>query len=399
MKKVLAFLGIIPEYENQIELENKINNIVINSGKYCYLLVVAAQLSMLILSLNFTDGISIKPDKLSYFPHYAFLFLLSISMLLFDFIWHKKKNNNTRLYKNVLFIYIILIGLWCCAITLLDLRYSTNITVFTYVLMFISASSFLKPWKSIVLYCLCTALLNLSIQHFYNFDTTTLINMAINTLSVMGFAILISTILYRSKLNSCKNEIIIANQYEQIAQINAQLNKEVMTDGLTGLYNRRYLHEIGQSNLQKNLSKGHKIICLMMDIDFFKKLNDFHGHTAGDICLEQISKVIKDFYSDKSSQIVRYGGEEFLIFRWDADINTVYQEADQVRKLIENHRFTVNDNVNISMTISIGLSKVMDTLCKDAVCTLDTIIKEADTALYAAKASGRNRVEIYSAKE
>lgn len=116
--------------------------------------------------------------------------------------------------------------------------------------------------------------------------------------------------LYRNRVFTYYDKLLISQQYEEISHINNLLNDKVMTDDLTKMNNRRYLEDI----LQKLISHANQepITGMMIDIDYFKQFNDNYGHQKGDYCLQNIAKVILDFTSSENEHAIRYGGEEFL---------------------------------------------------------------------------------------
>ncbi len=122
---------------------------------------------------------------------------------------------------------------------------------------------------------------------------------------------------------------------------------------------------------------------LLLDIDHFKKINDTYGHDKGDFVIKKISDLMQK--NIRSSDIcARWGGEEFIILASNSDLISAVELANNLKKLIENCEFEMNDNV----TVSIGVSNM------DKYLELDDLLKFVDNALYKAKENGRNRVEI-----
>jgi diguanylate cyclase (GGDEF)-like protein len=157
-------------------------------------------------------------------------------------------------------------------------------------------------------------------------------------------------------------------------------------DVLTGLYTRRAFYEHAEKQLKASIRSRIKFAILVGDLDGFKSINDLFGHHAGDMALKCVSNVIKE--TVRASDIAgRVGGDEFIFYL----PNTTLLEAEsfgvRLVKNIHNTSFSYENNV-ISLSISIGLvtSPVEDDL------HIDTLIKEADNALYRAKKSGKNRV-------
>ncbi len=164
------------------------------------------------------------------------------------------------------------------------------------------------------------------------------------------------------------------------------LKKQNIKDALTGLYNRRYLDEI-LPKILANANRNHsKVGFLMIDIDYFKKINDTYGHDIGDKVLKETSFIILNSIR-KSDIAIRLGGEEFLVILTNIkDAQDAYKVAQKIRQNIQKRKIS-----NINITASIGISIYPD-LCKDS----KTCIKYADLALYKAKNSGRNQVIIFN---
>lgn len=167
-----------------------------------------------------------------------------------------------------------------------------------------------------------------------------------------------------------------------------KLKELAMYDGLTELYNHRRLIELFEKEYNKQLEMKQGICFAMLDIDFYKRINDNFGHISGDIILKEISSIIKS--SVRSCDIVgRYGGEEFGIVFPDIDLDGALRLCEQIRKNIEQHEFNIRNN-SIKITISIGICFKSP---KEHI-KYNEMIEKADKALYKAKNNGRNKVEI-----
>lgn len=169
---------------------------------------------------------------------------------------------------------------------------------------------------------------------------------------------------------------------------NYQLSLEMaITDQLTGLYNRRYLVS-HLDTLMRNAAEHHKPISfLIMDIDFFKAVNDTHGHAVGDEVLAEAARRIQRNVRG-IDLACRYGGEEFVVAMPDTDLSFAYSVAERLRKEVAEEPFKVStSDGEISITISIGV-----TSNEGVEDTAEELLKRADEALYQAKRDGRNRV-------
>lgn len=160
-----------------------------------------------------------------------------------------------------------------------------------------------------------------------------------------------------------------------------EIEKRTTIDHLTKLYNRLGADKILEREFSFAQRYKTSFSVAMVDIDFFKKINDTYGHQAGDSVLIQIAKILQQMTRQTDSP-TRFGGEEFLIILPQTNENGAYMLAQNLRKKIENFNFLVKENI----TASFGVASFCDN------DTIQTIIKRADEALYEAKNSGRNKV-------
>ena len=166
-----------------------------------------------------------------------------------------------------------------------------------------------------------------------------------------------------------------------------ELFTQASTDPLTGLFNRRQFELM--ANTQVSLAKRHKTsyCILMLDIDHFKKVNDTYGHDAGDEVLKYIALVLKTSLRE-SDILARYGGEEFILFLPHTSPTEGWHVAERLRTSVEQSSIFSNEKT-LNVTISLGLSNSLDG-------NLSLVIKEADTALYESKTTGRNKTTLYT---
>jgi len=194
------------------------------------------------------------------------------------------------------------------------------------------------------------------------------------TLNLQFIAYFIFGIILIKKIETLQKETFI---YEKM------LIKFSTTDVMTQLFNRRYFEKTGNFLLQKAKRNKTKVLFMLMDIDYFKKINDTYGHPTGDLVLKKVAKTIKNSFR-KSDLIGRIGGEEFavLIEDYKGDIGI----ADKIRKNIKKLKFKAGDK-EFSITISIG--GIISTNYN-----YEYLYKKADEALYEAKKE-RDKVKIF----
>ncbi len=176
-----------------------------------------------------------------------------------------------------------------------------------------------------------------------------------------------------------------------IAIENARLFEEIQwlatTDELLGINNRRHLFELGRREVERARRYKHPLSAIMLDIDHFKKINDSHGHGVGDQVLRQIAQGC--LQSVREFDILgRYGGEEFAIVLPETERLKAQKTAERLRVSIEQQPINTTAGA-LSVTISLGVA-----LLQDGMTDLASLLDAADSALYLAKQSGRNRVEV-----
>jgi len=186
--------------------------------------------------------------------------------------------------------------------------------------------------------------------------------------------------------------------------INRQRTLELgYQDGLTNAYNRRYFDERLKHEIDRCQRNKTDLVCLFIDIDFFKQVNDRYGHQVGDAVLVRLVTLMRE--QVRSSDIVtRYGGEEFAIILPDTGITLAHEVAERIRSQVEAQKLIINDNT-LSITVSIGLASLsqiryqQESLEQGAQQVHSKpvdqlLLAKADEALYQAKETGRNQVVI-----
>ena len=167
-----------------------------------------------------------------------------------------------------------------------------------------------------------------------------------------------------------------------------------LRDGLTGLKNRRAFDDHLTRTWQQALRDRRQLAVMMIDVDCFKKFNDHYGHQAGDEALQRIAAAVNAFVRRPLDLAARYGGEELGIILFDISREQTERVAEQLRAAVENLRIPQYDSAHGVVTISVGVGIVHPTIERSP----DGAVQLADQALYAAKADGRNRVQIYESE-
>jgi two-component system cell cycle response regulator len=164
-----------------------------------------------------------------------------------------------------------------------------------------------------------------------------------------------------------------------------EIHRMAIMDGLTGLYNKRYFTEALDREMARARRYSRPLSLIMIDIDFFKNINDTYGHLAGDHILKELGELLISRVR-REELVARYGGEELVILLPETDKEGAFKVAELMRQRVESHTF-IFANKKIRVTVSAGVSEAVE-------CDYDLseVIKIADERLYAAKRAGRNKV-------
>jgi len=184
--------------------------------------------------------------------------------------------------------------------------------------------------------------------------------------------------------------ITIQRLHRHLEEQNVELERLANTDYLTGLYNRRRFFHTAEEELAGAVRSGHPLSVTLIDLDYFKRVNDLYGHLVGDRVLIHVAQLIHS--GCRASDITaRYGGEEFVILHPGLDRQNAYHVAEGIRREVEATPY-IHESNEISVTLSAG---VVDThVCKDCP-RIDDVLASADLALYRAKDAGRNQVVVF----
>ncbi|MFH2015454.1 MAG: sensor domain-containing diguanylate cyclase [Pseudomonadota bacterium] len=164
-------------------------------------------------------------------------------------------------------------------------------------------------------------------------------------------------------------------------------------DSLTGLYNHRTFYALLEEETVRTLRFNRPVSLLMLDIDYFKAVNDTYGHQAGDVILRSLSDLLVK-QARAVDRVCRYGGEEFMVILPETDAVVAMQIAERLRAEVERQLIDVGAGRTVTITVSVGVATY-----PQQADSVKEVVKAADLALYAAKQAGRNRVSRYAAAE
>lgn len=190
-----------------------------------------------------------------------------------------------------------------------------------------------------------------------------------------------------------KIHLKIKNLQDDLKHSNEMLLDLSNTDHLTGLFNRRYMVESLEREVQRNTRKGGHLSLILLDIDHFKDVNDIYGHLQGDVVLQKVAQLLKKELRSYDCA-ARYGGEEFVAILPDSTLEDSVVVAERIRLSIMETKFD-DKLIGLTLTASLGVASFP----LEGVTTVDGLIKMADDALYQAKHNGRNRVASHHPEE
>jgi diguanylate cyclase (GGDEF)-like protein len=184
----------------------------------------------------------------------------------------------------------------------------------------------------------------------------------------------------------------LQNQLIEIGTLQSQLREQAIRDALTNIFNRRYLEETLERELARAEREVYPLGVIMMDLDYFKDVNDTYGHEAGDLVLKTLAETVKH-QSRHGDFVCRYGGEEFVLVMPNVGLEIARQRADEIHLTINALNIPYGA-FNLTTTISMGVAGY-----PEHGKTKEELLRASDRAMYIAKNTGRNRVVVYREPE
>ncbi len=275
--------------------------------------------------------------------------------------------------------------LFTIGITAIDQWVTPNMTPFLISAMAIGLVSYLRPSTTAKLF------LAAYVAFFYAIGLTQLnpellLSNRLNGLTASVMAWALSALLWRKFTTITLQQAQLEKANIELQNKHKELQRLTRLDGLTGLYNRSTFVELSRQELARAQRQGSATTILLLDLDFFKRVNDTWGHPAGDAVLKNVAAVANN--SVRATDLVgRLGGEEFIILLPNTSLEAARRLAEKLRANVQGSP-TPWQGAHIDTTVSIGLASTTSAQGHD----FDHLYTEADKALYVAKDKGRNRV-------
>lgn len=307
----------------------------------------------------------ILTDQMEMYERYLYgIFLLLICALTIVLIFYKQFNMRMKIIEYGVLISIVsylAARLYMYDFTTMDFAYTYWAPVL-YIFVFITFSSKVGLYLSVIVFLILFAAgtFNVDFSSLESVDRNRMIQFY---LSNINYILLLFVLQY------------LRNIYLEATHLKLMAN----TDFLTDVYNRRYMHELIGKQLEQHKESGQSCAVILFDLDHFKHVNDQYGHEIGDRVLIDVVNVIQKVMPTTCT-LSRWGGEEFVIYIPQANLQQSLRLSEVLRKEIETHDFM--DINSLTSSFGIAVSHKED--------TVESILKRADDALYAAKSKGRN---------
>ncbi|WP_144394677.1 GGDEF domain-containing protein [Pleionea sediminis] len=250
--------------------------------------------------------------------------------------------------------------------------------LFAVLLVLLTNATFIGALKLLISTIMLTSLVSFGGMYLFDIDWAVVPGFA--RLLIMSFLILYFIFFAFMGFKLIQNFLNLANKVKQISR----------RDPLTGCYNRLYLDKELPKEINRSLRIHYPLTVIFVDVDHFKKINDSYGHSVGDSILKSFVDIAQTCIRDGTDWVARFGGEEFVIVLTNSDSEKGVLVAERVRERVEQYIFR-QDDIEINITCSFGVA-ALETF--ERQIRAETLLKQADVALYIAKDSGRNRVEL-----
>lgn len=281
---------------------------------------------------------------------------------------------------------VLLLG-FGVAISGADQQVTSSITPFLMASVAAALILLMRPRQAVTLYILAFAAFEL-VMALTQANPQLRLSNQMGGLTICGIGLILSLILWHGHVRNLRQREFLHQQRLELEEKNRQLEYLAGHDPLTGLFNRRQFDQLVGMELSRAARQPAPISLLMVDLDHFKFINDRYGHPLGDEVIRHTAILLRN-YTRSGDSVARLGGEEFLLLLPDTSQPQARVIAEKVRRLLEETPLPMKDGL-LYLTASFGIA------CLEAGVpgTYEGLYAAADKAMYKAKASGRNRVEV-----
>jgi diguanylate cyclase (GGDEF)-like protein len=317
-------------------------------------------------------------------------FYMGLAMAMLGFLAHRLLRQSDRGSYRAIVLQLLACAsgmLFAIALSVIDQMVISGITPFAIVSLLIAVASLMRPAMAIPVFGLNYLVFHQAAQLTQK-DPELLARIRGDALVVSVLSLVVSTLVLRQYMGSVLMRREIVRAHQALAEKQAELAFTATHDELTGLYNRREFMRLAVVELSRASRTPGATCLLILDIDFFKKINDQHGHPAGDEVLQQVAQLLTRGVR-AMDVVARLGGEEFIVLLPNTGRTGAIAVAEKLRTTLAQAPLQLQ-SLALPVTASFGLSE----LPAGMTGTLEDLYKAADQALYVAKRQGRNRVEF-----
>lgn len=381
--------GQVPK-EQQKDFNRDLVHLMYRPTLMVALLIVAVLCSLLMVSIITPDYFGAHQRLVHYRIMYGVLLGITLGCIGLALATQKKMERMPGIFVNLAYFYGAVICFWAGVLNAFERLYSDDISVLIYIYVFVAVLVVMKPWRAFLLYT-ANFFWYWVWLYYFKLHLFFTVNKIINAAIVAALSITIAWTLYEYRARNFIARQIILSQKQEIQGMNSELNKLVLVDELTKLYNRRFYDESLPVMVEDARGRGKPIVVMMLDIDYFKQYNDAYGHQAGDACLQAVARLVREVVRASEYAFVRYGGEEFLLVLVGVGKSSAIHVAGRICGHIADQAMPNINSPLQHVTVSIG----MRASTPDDSTSIVDLVADADKALYKAKNEGRNKVVMY----
>lgn len=354
------------------------------------LLIILMELLLILVTILRPGSVHGQAERRTYLFMYILLFAAVCVVTAFVLLWREKLRKKPAVFHRLRVLCCAVICVWGSFISAYGHRVSADLTVFTYIVLACSVFMMAPPWQAALVFGGNQLMFYLFLAAFAA-PGVPVYGSIINSIIATLLGVFVASLMYRNRAMHYYNTETIRQQNEKILLINNQLRNLVLTDELTGAFNRRYLDEVVPEMMEDAIRAEEPLAMFMLDIDRFKQYNDIYGHQQGDVCLAQVADIIRTTMMTHECVFVRYGGEEFAVFLHGQDQSHSVELAESVRRNVARCRIEHSGSPWGYVTVCLGV----DTALPNEDTNVHEMLRHADEALYIAKNNGRNKVHLY----
>jgi len=382
--------------ENKMEYQKEREHIELFRIKILAEIVALFEVIMILLSFGIGEKGLLLQRGGKYFHSYLLLLaFMVLYAILYHFLENKVEKSSAVLVGILSFTFYGVLLIWSVHVSIDDISYKANIMTFILTMVVIAAASASRPWITILAQAAAEAVFVYLLQ-VNPISSDIRVIYQVNSLYGFVFSVLMLYFMNRSRIEhfNAKMKIIEQNNAlillsEELKIYNMDLKKRASVDPLTEVFNKGTIEQKLLDYWMEMKVKKSGLAVMMLDIDYFKTYNDTYGHQMGDDCLKIIASAISHKIAKLDGFMARFGGEEFIIAIPDTSKEVAKEEAEMLRKLVENLNIEHNESkIAKIVTISIGIYCAIP----DEACNANQFIHFADKALYKAKRKSRNTV-------